>query len=121
MKKKVLICEDDQGILDVVKIILVNEGFTVLPADRKETIHKFIAEDKPDVILLDIWISGSDGAEIAKGKARYMTIAFVLSFGWMVWCQFFPSFYAAPLLWFYWLMLPLILVSTASLGAITDG
>ena len=65
-KKKILICEDDRGILDVVKLILENEGYIVFQADRKDSMYQLIPQHKPDTILLDIWISGHDGAEITK-------------------------------------------------------
>lgn len=66
MKKKILIAEDDKAIVEVVKIILENEGYEVLFADQGEAVHKAVIEYKPDMILLDIWLFGEDGGEIAK-------------------------------------------------------
>jgi DNA-binding response OmpR family regulator len=66
MKKKILVAEDDRAILEVVKIILEQEGFDTLFADREETIRSIIRDHKPDLILLDIWLGGSDGGKIAK-------------------------------------------------------
>jgi DNA-binding response OmpR family regulator len=66
MKKKVLIAEDDKAIIEVVKIILQNEGYQVFTADQGEIVHKTIDKDKPDVVLLDIWLYGEDGGQIAK-------------------------------------------------------
>lgn len=74
MKKKVLIAEDDKAIIEVVKIILENEGYEVLTADQGEIVHKTIAQHNPDVILLDIWLYGEDGGQIAKEiKAKTKT------------------------------------------------
>jgi DNA-binding response OmpR family regulator len=66
MKKKVLVAEDDKAIIEVVKIILENEGYEVFTADQGETVHKTISEEQPDVVLLDIWLYGEDGGQIAK-------------------------------------------------------
>lgn len=66
MKKKILVAEDDRAILEVVKIILEQEGFETLFADREEAIRTIIRDNKPDLILLDIWLGGSDGGKIAK-------------------------------------------------------
>ena len=66
MKKKILIAEDDRAILEVVKIILENEGYTTVSTDREETIFKIANTDAPHLILLDIWLSGHDGGKIAK-------------------------------------------------------
>lgn len=66
MKKKILIAEDDKSIIEVVKIILENEGYDVLQASHGEHIHKALKEHTPDMILLDIWLFGEDGGKIAQ-------------------------------------------------------
>lgn len=66
MNKKILVAEDDRSILEVVKIILEQEGYTTVYADKEEVIYKIIKDEKPDLILLDIWLGGSDGGKIAK-------------------------------------------------------
>lgn len=66
MKKKILIAEDDKAILEVVKIILENEGYIMLSADREKAIFDALEEHSPHLILLDIWLSGEDGGKIAK-------------------------------------------------------
>jgi len=66
MKKKVLVAEDDKAIVDVVKIILENDGFEVFTADQSKTVHETIANHSPDMILMDIWLFGEDGGKIAK-------------------------------------------------------
>jgi DNA-binding response OmpR family regulator len=66
MKKKILIAEDDKAIVEVVKIILENEGYDILLADQGAQVHKTVTEHKPDLILLDIWLFGEDGGQIAK-------------------------------------------------------
>jgi len=82
MKKKVLVAEDDQAILEVMKIILENEGYATLETDSREVIHKMAAEENPDLILLDIWLSGHDGGKIAKDlkskkKTKHIPIVMV--------------------------------------------
>jgi len=66
MKKKVLIAEDDKAIVDVVKIILENDGFEVYTADQSKKVHETISQHSPDMILMDIWLFGEDGGKIAK-------------------------------------------------------
>jgi len=66
MKKKVLIAEDDKAIVDVVKIILENDGFEVYTANQGKAVHETIAQHSPDMILMDIWLFGEDGGKIAK-------------------------------------------------------
>jgi DNA-binding response OmpR family regulator len=66
MKKKILIAEDDKAIIDVVKIILEGEGYDVLTADQGDVVHKVIHQENPDIVILDIWLFGEDGGEIAR-------------------------------------------------------
>jgi len=66
MKKKILLAEDDQPIIEVVRIILQNEGYEVLVANHGEAVHTIVERDHPDMIILDIWLFGEDGGKIAK-------------------------------------------------------
>lgn len=66
MKKTVLIAEDDKAILEVVKLILENDGYNTVSSDNEEEIHNIIKKEPPHLILLDIWLSGYDGGEIAR-------------------------------------------------------
>jgi DNA-binding response OmpR family regulator len=66
MSKKVLVVDDDSGILDAVSLILEESGYTVETLSKGEEIFKSIKTFIPDVILLDIMMSGSDGREICR-------------------------------------------------------
>lgn len=61
---KVLVCDDDQSILEVIKIMLEESGFEVVTINSGKGIQKKITEIKPNLILLDIWMPGMDGKEI---------------------------------------------------------
>lgn len=63
---KVLVVDDDEAILDAVKLILEEEGFFVQTTSKGEETYRRIAEFKPDIILLDVLMSGYDGREICK-------------------------------------------------------
>ncbi len=66
MSKRILIAEDDEAILEVLRIILENEGYKIIATDTDHGIKKAIKETPPDLMLLDIWLSGYDGGKIAK-------------------------------------------------------
>jgi len=60
-----MIADDDPDILDSLQQILESEGYAVETSANGETvdkIHKFL----PDLLLLDIWMSGIDGRDICK-------------------------------------------------------
>ncbi|MBA3723337.1 MAG: response regulator transcription factor [Candidatus Levybacteria bacterium] len=63
--KKILIADDDPAICDAVQFMLEEEGYSVDTTVNGETIYK-MEKDFPDLLLLDIWMSGQDGREICK-------------------------------------------------------
>jgi len=65
-KRKVLVCDDDEGVLDVIDIILEENGFEVIQVINSQEIYDIIKESKPELILLDLWMPGIDGVAITK-------------------------------------------------------
>lgn len=79
--KKVLLIDDEKNILDALSPILEDEGFEVVKAsDGKMGISLFKTE-KPDVVLLDIWMPEMDGIEVLREikKERNDAIIIVIS------------------------------------------
>lgn len=64
--KRILVCDDDEGIAEVMRIMLEGAGYTVNIVNNGKSIQKKVAVFKPDLILLDIWMPGIDGKEITK-------------------------------------------------------
>lgn len=65
-KKKIMICDDEQGILDVLQMLLEIEGFEVLPQINSIHIINEILTQSPDLLLLDLWMPILPGDEILK-------------------------------------------------------
>ncbi len=66
MEKKVLICDDDEGIIDVIKIVLEDKGYLVQTCVDSRTIYETVAKFKPKIILLDLWMPELGGDEITR-------------------------------------------------------
>ncbi len=64
-KKKILIAEDDKDILEAMTIVLTDAGYDVVGTQSGKTALR-LSFKKPDLILLDIWLSGTDGRDICK-------------------------------------------------------
>ncbi len=60
-----MIADDDPGILDVIGLILEMEGYEVSKTVNGATLLEMETE-LPDLLLLDIWMSGTDGRDICK-------------------------------------------------------
>jgi CheY-like chemotaxis protein len=63
-KKKVYIADDDPDILEVLTIILEDKGYHVTTSPDGKSLNKL--KDVPDLVLLDVRMSGSDGSEICR-------------------------------------------------------
>ena len=62
---KILVADDDPAILHSLQMLLEDEGYQVATAIDGRTVQEVKAE-LPDLILLDIWMSGMDGRDICK-------------------------------------------------------
>lgn len=67
---RIMVAEDDDGITDAIKIMLEMNGYQVKTTVDGQTVRD-MKEELPDLLLLDIWMSGMDGRQICsylKGK-----------------------------------------------------
>lgn len=64
--KKILVIDDDPGILEALRAILEMAGYLVDTAREADELEGTDQENLPDLILLDMLLSGKDGRLIAK-------------------------------------------------------
>jgi two-component system nitrogen regulation response regulator NtrX len=60
-KPVILIVDDEEGIRESLSGILEDEGYDILTADSGEEAVRMLRETSPDLIFLDIWLTGMDG------------------------------------------------------------
>src|SRR5437868_2536361 len=61
--KKIFIADDDRDILQIMLMMLQTKPYEVEITTNPANIFNKV-DDLPDLILLDIWMSGVDGREI---------------------------------------------------------
>ncbi len=66
MTSSILVYDDEESILEVIKIILEDNGFDVFVSVNSENILTDIETYSPGLILIDIWMKGQNGDEIVK-------------------------------------------------------
>lgn len=66
MTGNVLIIEDEQELAELVQLYLTKEGIVTKWADSAEKGLSFLAEEKFDLIILDINLPGMDGFEFLQ-------------------------------------------------------
>ncbi len=65
-KKKAIVIQDNEDILNIMDEVLVDEGFDVIPSLTTEPIEE-LADIDPDILIVDDHIKGSKkGSEVIK-------------------------------------------------------
>ncbi|HYC83028.1 MAG TPA: response regulator [Candidatus Paceibacterota bacterium] len=64
--KTIFICEDDSGILEVIKIILEAENYQIEAYENGRNLAEAVALKQPDLLLLDLWMPEMNGPDFVK-------------------------------------------------------
>jgi two-component system alkaline phosphatase synthesis response regulator PhoP len=76
--KKILVVDDDAKIVELVKLYLNRDGYSVLTAyDGKEAL-RLAREFHPDLVVLDIMLPGMDGLEICRTLRAESSVPIIL-------------------------------------------
>lgn len=62
----ILVVDDEPDIRDIVREILEDEGYNVAVAENAQTAREQFAQHNPELVLLDIWMPGTDGISLLK-------------------------------------------------------
>ena len=63
---KILIVDDSKDILEGMKMFLEIKNYEVKTVSNAKSIQEEIASFNPDLLILDIFLSGFDGRELCK-------------------------------------------------------
>jgi DNA-binding response OmpR family regulator len=61
---KILCIEDEPQMIDLIRLILGNEGYEVIGAEGGEEGLVLMRQEKPDLILLDLMMPEMDGGDV---------------------------------------------------------
>lgn len=70
MPREVLVVDDNEKIVDVLRAYLEQDGFSVRTAADGPTALAEVARSVPDIALLDIMLPGTDGLELTRRFQR---------------------------------------------------
>jgi two-component system alkaline phosphatase synthesis response regulator PhoP len=65
-KERILVVDDEEDILELVRFNLAREGFPILCTTSGEETLKIALKEHPDLIVLDLMLPGIDGLDVAK-------------------------------------------------------
>lgn len=63
-KKRIYVADDDANILELMQLILESKGFEVITSPDGRSLAAM--DQLPDMVFLDIAMSGTDGGEICQ-------------------------------------------------------
>lgn len=65
-KEKILVVDDEEDLLELVRFNLAKEGYRVICAATGEEALELVREERPDMILLDLMLPGIDGWDVCR-------------------------------------------------------
>ncbi|NJO03009.1 MAG: response regulator [Bacteroidia bacterium] len=65
-QKKILVCEDDADLRELISMILSLQNYQVIAVEYARDVYKILANQTPDLILLDLWLPDENGDIIIK-------------------------------------------------------
>lgn len=78
---QVLVVDDDKDLLEMVALVLTSNNMKVLCLNQGSGLFDSISADKPDIVLMDIYLGDSDGRELCrklKNTEEYSGIPVIL-------------------------------------------
>ncbi|WP_294287385.1 response regulator [uncultured Chryseobacterium sp.] len=64
---QILVLDDSPAIVDSIEMMMELEGLSVSKFYKgSDMLNALNAQPKPDVILMDMWLSGEDGRDICR-------------------------------------------------------
>lgn len=81
---RILIADDQRQNRQLLEIMLSQEGFVLLTAEQGEEALAIVAQQSPDLILLDVMMPGMDGYQVAakiKGNLATRNIPIIMVSG----------------------------------------
>ncbi len=82
----ILIVDDEEDIIELIRFNLTNEGYSVLEAMSGEQAIKMANQQEPDLMVLDLMLPGIDGLEVTRylrenEKTEHMPIVMLTAKG----------------------------------------
>jgi UDP-3-O-[3-hydroxymyristoyl] N-acetylglucosamine deacetylase len=65
-QKTILVVDDEDGVRESVREVLTDEGYRVVDTADCTRVLKMIKDEKPELVLLDIWMPQVDGIGLLK-------------------------------------------------------
>ncbi|MDF2513289.1 MAG: two component transcriptional regulator, winged helix family, partial [Herbinix sp.] len=76
--KKILVVEDEEKILNVVKSFLESKGFTVIPAENGKKALELFDRENISMVLLDLMLPELSGEEVCIALRKKSRVPIIM-------------------------------------------
>ena len=87
MKKKILVIDDQEELLELTSRVLQSRGYDVITLSDGENAIAVIKKESPQLVLMDMLMPGKDGAQVCqemKSDSAIRNIPVILTTGQML-------------------------------------
>ncbi|HEU5229979.1 MAG TPA: response regulator [Ktedonobacteraceae bacterium] len=70
-QKNIMVVDDDLDILEAISLMLEDAGYMVMTTNKGDFIEHLDTNKLPDMIILDMLLSGSDGRDITRQLKKH--------------------------------------------------
>ena len=82
VKGKIIIVDDEPSIRKTIEGVLTDEGYQTISVGTATELFKALETEKPNLVLLDIWLPGMDGIEtLGELRQRHPEIPVIMMSG----------------------------------------
>ena len=78
MAARILLVDDDAGVLSSLRRALALEGYYVVAADDGETALRLVESDSPDLVVLDVMLPGISGLDVCRRLRAFSLVPILL-------------------------------------------
>lgn len=71
---KIMIVDDEEEILEMIRLFLEREDFEVICFQDGDQIEEAVKENQPDLLILDVLLAGIDGVELCRRLRTFSDI-----------------------------------------------
>jgi len=66
MNKTILVCDDDQDILEMLVLVLETYGYHAVAENNSPNLFNAIKKEHPGLVIIDLWMPLMSGDEVVK-------------------------------------------------------
>jgi DNA-binding response OmpR family regulator len=77
MERKILLVDDESGILKMLEKVFAKEGYVVLCAESAEEALEILGKEDVQVMFLDLKLPGMDGVDLCKQIREERAVAVI--------------------------------------------